>query len=131
MKLLLIDPLILIRERLGAILANLGIAEVEITGTMEDAIQLMQTSHPDIAILHARLPDEKSIGMLVRLKSECVSTCVIVVSNQLPEICRKRWKIAGADYCFDISMQVDQLLGTVQQLCAATVPPPSNKSLSE
>lgn len=121
MKLLLLDPTVLVRDRLGAVLASLDFVELEITSTMEDAIQSMQTIHPDIAILHAELPDEKSIEMLARLKSECALTYVIVVSNQLPNICRKRWEIAGADYCFDISMQVDQMLDTVQQLGIANV----------
>lgn len=117
MKLLLLDPLVLVRERLGAMLDSLDFVEVEIANTLEDSIQIVRSIRPEIVILRARMPDGGSIEMLTMVKSVCPSICLIVVSDlDLSEVYVKRWRLAGADYCFDLFLQLDQLLDTVRQL---------------
>ena len=123
MKLLLLDPLVLVRERLGAMLSSIDCVEVETVSTREDLIQTIRAVRPEIeiVILRARMPDGGSIEALSKVKSECSSACVIVVSDlNLSEVYIKRWRLAGADYCFDLSLQLEQLLGTVRQLSVST-----------
>lgn len=121
MKLLLLDPLVLVRERLGAMLASLDFVEVEIANTMEYPIQIIRSIRPEIVILRASMPYGGSIETLSMLKSECPSICLIAVSDlNLSEVYIKRWRLAGADYCFDILLQLDQLIDTVRQLCIST-----------
>lgn len=120
MKLLLISPSVLLKKRLGAMLASLDSAEVGIASTMEDVTRIVRTFRPEIVVLHASLPDGEGLETLARVKSECTSACIIVVSDCFSEVYRKRWHLAGADYCFDILLQVDQMLNTVMQLDIAT-----------
>lgn len=117
MKLLLFDPFILAREWLGITLAGVDSVEVEIASTAEDFTRIMRTIRPEVVVLRARSPDGSSIEALSRVRSEYPSICVIVVYDIiLSDVYVKHWKLAGADYCFDLFLQLDQLLDTVRQL---------------
>lgn len=129
MKLLLLDPLVLVRERLGAVLATLDcVKSVETADTIEEAIRVMQSMRPEIVIMDSHLPDRTGVGALARLKSEWPTACVIVLSYDLSETVKKHWLEAGADYCFDIALQTGQLLDTVAQQVNATASVPGTNA---
>lgn len=113
MKLLLVEPSILLRERLTAILASIGSAGMLEVSTAEDAGQLVREMQPEIVVMDAHLPDASSLEALARVRSESPSACLIVVSFHTSEPYRKRWLQAGADHCFDLPMQIDQLMNVV------------------
>lgn len=120
MKLLLIEQSTVLSERLAGILADLDCVEaVETAGTIEDATRVLRPMRPEIVVMDANRPDGSGIEALARVKAEDPSVCVIVVSYDSSEPYRKRWLQAGADYCFDISIQIDQLLNAVRRLASA------------
>lgn len=115
MKLLLVEPSILLRERLAAMLTSLGCVEIVETTAVEDAGQVIRAMQPEIVVMGAQLPDESGLEALARARSECPSACLIVVSSYSSEPYRKRWLQARADHFFDLSAQIDQLLNVVMR----------------
>ncbi len=115
MKLLLVEPSILLRERLVAMLASLRFVEIVEASTVDDACRVKQAILPEVVVMDAQLPDERGIEALVRVKAECPFVCLIVISANATEPYRKRWLGAGADYFFDLSSQLEQLLEIVMQ----------------
>lgn len=113
MKLLLVEPSLLIRKRLAAMLASLGCIEIFETTAVEQASRVMHATQPDIVVMNMQLPDENGLGELVRARTEYPSACLIVMSSNATEPYRKRWLQAGADHCFDLSAHIDQLLNIV------------------
>jgi len=115
MKLLLVEPSILLRERLAAMLASLGCAEIVESTAVEDTNRIMRLMQPEILVMDARLPDESGCEALARARVACPSACLIVVSSYSSEPYRKRWLQAGADHFFDLSAQIDLLLNVVRR----------------
>ena len=123
MKLLLVEPSILLRERLAAMLTSLGCVRIVETTAVEDASQIVRAMQPEILVMSAQLPDESGLEALARARSECPSACLIVVSSYSSEPYRKRWLQAGADHFFDLSAQIDLLLDVVMQHCKTHLSP--------
>lgn len=117
MKLLLVEPSMLLRERLTAMLSSLGCVEIVETAAVEEARHLIPAMRPEIVIMDAQLPDEGGLDALSRARAECPSACLIVVSAHSAEPYTKRWLQAGADHFFDLSAQIDLLLKVVQHHC--------------
>jgi len=117
MKLLLVEPSILLRERLAAMLTSLGCVEIVETTAVEDASRVIRDMQPEIVVMDAPLPDETGLEALARARSECPSACLIMVSSYSSEPYRKRWLQAGADHFFDLSAQIDMLLKVVMRHC--------------
>ncbi len=113
MTLLLVEPSTLFRERLAAILASIGYVEIVESATLEMASQIIRTLQPEIVVMDAELTDGGGLELLSVARAECPSACLIVVSQNSSEPYKKRWLQAGADHCFDLSVQIDQLLDVV------------------
>lgn len=125
MTLLLVEPSTLLRERLVAILASLDCVEIVETAAFGKASQVMRTLQPEIVIMDAQLTDDRGLEFISQARTECPSTCLIVVNPNSSEPYRKRWLQAGADHCFDLSVQIDQLLDVVirhSQMCLCSTP---------
>ncbi len=117
MKLLLVEPSILLRERLAAMLASLGCVELTQAAAVEEVAHMILAIQPEVVIVDACLPDEGGLGVLLRARLDCRSACLVVVSAHFAEPYRKRWLQAGADHVFDLSTQVDLLLKMVRHQC--------------
>lgn len=115
MKLLLVEPSILLRERLAAMLTSLGCVEIVETTAVEDASRVIRAMQPEIVVMDVQLPDEAGLEALTRARSECPSACLIMVSSYSSEPYRRRWLQAGADHFFDLSAQIDLLLKVVMR----------------
>jgi len=115
MKLFLVEPSILLRERLAAMLASLGCAEIVESTAVEDTNRIMRLMQPEIVVMDVRLPDERGCEALARARYACPSACLIVMSFYSSEPYRKRWLQAGADHFFDLSAQIDLLLNVVRR----------------
>lgn len=113
MKLLLVEPSTLLRERLAAMLASLHGVEIMEIAALENASSAMWGAQPEVVVMGARQPDDSGLEALARARFECPSACMIVVSSYSPEAYRKRWLQAGADHFYDLSAQTDLLLNTV------------------
>jgi len=64
MKLFLVEPSILLRERLAAMLASLGCAEIVESTAVEDTNRIMRLMQPEIVVMDVRLPDERGCEAL-------------------------------------------------------------------
>lgn len=117
MKLLLVEPSILLRGRLAAMLTSLGCVEIVETTAAEDASRVILAIQPEVVVMDAHLPDEAGLEALARARSTCPSACLIVVSSNSSEPYRKRWLQAGADHFFDLSVQIDPMLNVVMRYC--------------
>ncbi|HUX31793.1 MAG TPA: response regulator [Thiobacillus sp.] len=113
MKLLLVEPSILLRERLAAMLSSLHGVEIVEIAVLENASRAMQGVQPEVVVMGVQKPDEGGLEDLARARSACPAACMIVVSSYSPEVYRKRWLQAGADHFYDLSAQIDLLLNTV------------------
>ncbi len=125
MTLLLVEPSTLLRERLAAILASLGCMEIVETATYEMASEVIRSQQPMIVIMDAQLTDGSGLELLSVARVECPSACLIVVNPNSSEPYRKRWLQAGADHCFDLSVQIDQLMEVVMhhsQMYVCSIP---------
>lgn len=113
MKLLLVEPSTLLRERLAAMLSSLDCVRIAESTSVEDSRQLIRAMRPEIVVMSTCLPDENGLKALAEARSECLSACLIVVSSYSPEPYRRRWLQAGADHFFDLPAQIDLLLEAV------------------
>lgn len=113
MKLLVVEPSILLRERLVAMLASFHFVEIVEATTVDDACQVKHAVQPEIVVMGAQLPDKKGVESLARIKSEYLSACLVVITPYASELYSKRWLQAGADHCLDLSVQIEQLLNIV------------------
>ena len=125
MKLLLVEPSNLLRERMVAILATFPFVEIVEATTVDDACQIKHAVQPEIVVMGVQLPDENGVEALARMKSEYSSACLIVITPYASEPYRKRWLHAGADDCFDLSVQLEQFLEVLKrnsQGCSCSMP---------
>lgn len=113
MKLLLVEPSPLLRERLAEMLASLHGVEIVESAAVETASLAMRGMQAEIVVMNAPKPDENGVEALARIRSESPSACLIVVSSYSPDGYRKRWLEAGADHFYDLADQIDLLLHTV------------------
>lgn len=120
MRVLLVEPSGLLRERLAAMLKGLGGIEIVEAVAAEEAGRIVAATRPGVVIMGAGLPDEAGLAALdalVRAKAGCRSVYLIVTSAHAAEPYRKRWLQAGADRFFDLSTQIDSLLKVVMRVC--------------
>lgn len=117
MRLLLIEPSDLLRERMAAMLAGLGCAEIIEAASVEEAAQFILVLRPEIVIVDAGLPDRHALDALAWARAESPAACLVVVSVHSAEPYRKRWLQAGADDFFDLSAQIDGLVKRVRHCC--------------
>jgi two-component system response regulator DegU len=113
MKLLLVASSTFLRKRLSAILDCLDYVEIFEATVVKETSQEILAMQPEMVVMNAQLPDENGLEALARLRSECPSACFIVISCNSSELYRKRWLQAGADHCFDLTVQIDQFLNLV------------------
>ena len=116
MNVFVVEDSSLLRERLIRTLT--GISGVEVCGfsdTAEEAIQLIEQSHPDAVILDIRLREGSGFQVLQKVKSPGKSPLVIILTNFAYPQYRKRYMEAGADFFFDKSNEFDQVVLVLNQ----------------
>lgn len=111
MNVFVVEDSSLLRERL--IRTLMGIEGVEVAGhsdTAEEAIQLIQSVHPDAIILDIRLRQGTGFQVLQAIKQKGKPPLVIVLTNFAYPQYRNKYIEAGADYFFDKSNEFDQVV---------------------
>jgi DNA-binding NarL/FixJ family response regulator len=89
--------------------------DLEIVGETADAdglLALTRSLCPELVLLHWRLLDAGTAGLLTELRRMCPDVCLIVLSAR-PEV-RREALIAGADAFVSKMDQPDQLLAAVR-----------------
>jgi two-component system, OmpR family, response regulator len=119
LKVILIEDSWLVRQSLGAALGELG--GVEIVGEAEDehyALELLQRSQPDLAIVDLQLHLGSGIGVLQALSSHpdrFGRPRAVVFSNYVQTVVRERCFAFGAEQVFDKNTQMNELLAYVRR----------------
>lgn len=96
LRVLIVEPEPDAAERLGATLHRLGHDVVGIAHNAQEALQLMSSLKPDVALLEADLPDRQGFGLIEELKVRHMAP-VIVVARQTTQERIAAAAAAGAD----------------------------------
>lgn len=117
MRVFIVEDSNALRERLSRALS--GLHNVEVIGNAdnaEDAVDRIPKAKPDVVILDIRLNQSTGFQVLRDLKSHSSSPTVIVLTNYPYPQYRARYLQAGADYFFDKSSEMDQVVQLLQSL---------------
>jgi DNA-binding NarL/FixJ family response regulator len=121
MNVFVVEDSSLLRERLIRTLSN--ISGVEVCGfsdAADEAIQLIDQSHPDAIILDIRLRQGSGFQVLQKVKTPGKPPLVIILTNFAYPQYRKRYLDAGADFFFDKSNEFDQVVLVLNQYLKKT-----------
>jgi DNA-binding NarL/FixJ family response regulator len=117
MRVFVVEDSVALRERLSRII--LSLPNVDIVGHAEaaaPAIEEIQNLKPDTVVLDIRLKQGTGIEVLEAIKATRPSPSVIVLTNYPYPQYRQRCLDAGADYFFDKSWQIDEVVATLREL---------------
>lgn len=107
---MLVDDSPMIITYLQTLLNGLpGVGKIVPAHSYEEALGLLGSETPAIALLDINLPGANGIQLLRYIKDKFPSIVVIMLSNQSGEFYRARCKAAGASYFIDKSTEFDQL----------------------
>jgi DNA-binding NarL/FixJ family response regulator len=117
MRILVVDDSPIVRERLVALLAEVG--GVEVVGQAQDvpeAIAAIRALRPDVVTLDIRMPGGNGIDVLREIKKERPAPVVIMLTNYPYPQYRKKCLDAGADYFLDKSTEFEQVAQILKRL---------------
>jgi DNA-binding NarL/FixJ family response regulator len=118
-KVLIIDDSPLIRERLLTLISGLeGIESINQAENGLEAIKSVRTFKPDVMVLDIHMPEGNGFLVLETVKKRESALIAIVFTNHPYPQYRKRALAAGADYFFDKSTGLEQMLEVFGQLAA-------------
>ncbi|RLC56229.1 MAG: response regulator [Chloroflexi bacterium] len=109
-RVLVADDSEVIRQRLKSLISDIEV--VELVGEAEDtqsAIQLWQSTKPDIVILDLRMPGGGGTKVLREIKIQSPETVVIILTNYPYMAYHKKCTELGADYFFDKALEFDKV----------------------
>jgi DNA-binding NarL/FixJ family response regulator len=124
-KVFIVEDSALVRERLTALLGEIGGFEVvgHAAGA-DDALAGIRGRCPDVIILDLQLAQGSGLDVLTAVKEENPACRVMVLTNHsLPQY-RKKCNDAGADFFFDKVTEFDQVLATCKGLFCQPARPP-------
>ncbi|MFA6467848.1 MAG: response regulator transcription factor [Bacteroidota bacterium] len=110
MNILIADDSSLIRSRLIKLISTVpNVSVVAEAEDGEEAVQLIQSHRPDLAILDLRMPKLNGLEVTAHAKRN-MDLKVFIVTNFYDSHSVSSAKSAGADYVFDKSSDMDVLL---------------------
>ncbi|MCG3147042.1 MAG: Chemotaxis response regulator protein-glutamate methylesterase [Verrucomicrobiae bacterium] len=98
-----------------------GLNGVEIVGAAASAalatddILLLR---PDVVVLSTQLEDSATIATLVKIKQELPAVVVMILAEPPPPHLRAQYICAGADFFFENTTEVLELIAVAEQLVA-------------
>lgn len=119
LKVILIEDSLLLQELLSGILIELE--GVEFCGSAEgerDALLLLESARPDLAIIDIELKQGSGIGVLAALQTEPErygAPLKVVLSNYAHASMRQRCERLGIDAFFDKSLHSNELIEYVRE----------------
>jgi DNA-binding NarL/FixJ family response regulator len=121
MKLLVVDDSELIRSRLVGLIERIpGIQPVAIADSLHQALYEGSYFQPDLIVLDLNLPDGNAVRIIPLLKRMREGLRIAVLTNDANDYSRQRCAQAGADWFFDKSTELEQLLALLHEQAAAT-----------
>lgn len=114
MRILVADESVAVRDRIIEGLSNWGDVEVShFSGGESGIIKFISTFGPDIIILALGIYNYQGVEVLKIIKGKYPFISVIMISNfPFPEY-RQMCMDSGADYYFDETFEIDEILNTV------------------
>ncbi|SRR5258708_804127 len=119
MKVLIVDDSAIIRVRLAELLTEID--GVEIVAQAENAIKalgLMQALKPDVAIVDVRMPKRSGMELLEDVKGTHKPPKIIMLTNFPTPENRDKCFSRGADFFFDKSSEIEEVLSVLKDLAA-------------
>ena len=104
-RVVIVDDHQLVRRGIVAILHDdPGFGVVEETGDGEDALRLIHTTHPDVALVDVRLPEISGIELCYRIQPDMPETAVLILTSYLDSsVVQDGTRLTGAVFVGDIS----------------------------
>ncbi len=115
MKVFIADDSSEIRKRIIAMLSGLG-ERIEMIGEAEnvqDAINSIHESEPDVVILDIRMPGGSGIDVLKQIRKNREVPVIIILTNYPRSQYRKKCMEAGADFFLDKSGDFKEIVRVV------------------
>ena len=117
MKVLIVDDSAIVRVRLADLV--LEVEGVESVAQAQDALrglELVRTVQPDVAIFDVRMPERSGIDLLEDVKRIGQPLKVIMLTNYPTPENREKCLSLGADYFFDKSSEIEQVIDVLKYL---------------
>jgi two-component system, OmpR family, response regulator len=114
MKIFLVEDSKAVRQRVAGVLGCIPGVEIEEAATLAEAKERLLKNRPDVAVLDIQLPDGRGMDLLKYIKGRLPGTRNIVFTNH-PHY-RQHCLLNGADYFFDKSIELDDLIEVVGML---------------
>ena len=117
MKILIADDSTIIRERIKTLLSEIPRAVVVgEANTTQEVLEKSSELEPEIIILSFPISDDMGLETLKKLKSLVPTMSVFVLMNFPSPEYRAQCLEAGADFCFDKALEIDQIQETINHL---------------
>lgn len=122
LSLLIADDSDLIRARLPRILDGIeGVDAIHIASTLAQAMECVRQTRPSLPILDLNLPDGNAIQMIGPLKRLTPEVQIAIFTNAANAFNSKKCLQAGADWFFDKSLELNNLLDLVREQAALSL----------
>lgn len=119
MKLLIVDDSEPIRASLRGLLGCVaGITRIEEASTLAEAVQYVQRDAPQLVILDLHLPDGLATQVIGTLKQMAPHMAIAVLTLHAEQSYRQRCLALGADWFFDKTREIEELVTVVRQHAA-------------
>ena len=117
MKVLVVDDLPTVRERLRELLA--GADGIDLVGVAQDAMQATELAlswNPDAVVLDSSIRGGRGIDVVQAVKKAKPTTVVIVATILSDGDYREAWLKHGADFFFDKATELEKIAATLSRL---------------
>ena len=115
MNVVVVDDSRILRERVVSLISELpGINVVGKAGNSIEAMKLVRKASPDLVIVDIGMPGENGFEVLKKIKKKKPETKVIIFTNYTDDQYKSESLKAGADYFFNKSDDVEDLLSAIK-----------------
>lgn len=128
MKILVIDESPILRERLIEMLSEINGIEVIGHHAEEQAVlQSLENLKPDALIFDGQISGGRGLAMLRKIKKGKHQPKLFIFSGEVNSAYGDRYLKAGADYFFDKTKELKEMINKISELVQQTVLTNSNK----
>ena len=117
MKVLIVDDSAVVRVRLADLLLEVeGVESVAQAENGQQALELVKSLKPDVAIVDVRMPRRSGIDLLEDVRKSKQTLKVIMLTNYPTPENREKCLSLGADYFFDKSSEIEEVVNALKYI---------------
>lgn len=117
MIVLIVDDSLLMKERLRKVILSIPtVTSVHHAQNPSEANKILEDVKPDVAIIDIRMPEGSGFDVLKSIKEQSPHTRLIMLTNYPCQQYKKRSFELGADYFFDKSGEIEEVVNVLQKL---------------